>query len=84
MQLVTRPIDIVKQCVATKREFNYRVAHRNEDCRKNCTSILDIYLRSLDWLLLEETVGKQVGLFLQQTCYSTVRVSFTGSTLQAH
>lgn len=39
MQLVTHPIDIVKQCVAVKREFNQRVQPTaTKTAGKNCTS----------------------------------------------
>lgn len=58
MQLVTHPVDTVKQRVAAKRKFNLRVAHSNEDCRKNIVPLPQQPVRSLDRLLHKKCSGK--------------------------
>lgn len=50
-QLVTHPLDTVKTCGSEKKIQFERVAHSNEDCRKNVVPPPRQPTRSLDRLL---------------------------------
>lgn len=80
MQLVTHPIDTVKQCVAAGIQLN-RLAHSNEDCRGknnkhlNCTSASTAHKVSL--FLRRETHWEPTGLLLW--CPTTSKTGWDGS-----